>query len=35
MEKVKKLWQREPDDKVVLRAATEDLDEYPAGNSQT
>jgi len=35
MEKVKKLWQREPDDKVVLRAAIEELDEYRAGNRQT
>jgi hypothetical protein len=35
IELLKKLWQREPDGKVILRAATEDLDEYPAGNSQT
>jgi len=33
MEKGKKLWQREPEGKVILRAATEDLDEYRIGNS--
>ena len=29
IEEAKELWQQEPDDSVVFRAATEDIDEYP------
>ena len=29
LEKVKELWEQEPDDNRVFRAATEDIEEYP------
>ena len=29
IEEVKELWKKEPDDSIVFKAATEDIDEYP------